>query len=217
VIYALSFSDNTLIWISESTPLLIQIAEKQWIFTNNHSYKYSTANQWIIHWFLFREHANDFENHISVWRRRSIEIIHIEYVSHRRAPKWKWRFDRKRTNIAVPLSVSISPSLSTAYASLKSDRQMEQRYSVSFYGQVILPGGSRTLYVLSLWRKSLRHRLRSTWCYECFEAFFDWLICKILSSDWSIECFEAFVASSGPHPILLISRRRNLKDRLHWK
>jgi len=35
--------------------------------------------------------------------------------------------------------------------------------------------------------------LRSTWCYECFEAFFDWLFYKILSSDWSIECFEAFV------------------------
>jgi len=34
----------------------------------------------------------------------------------------------------------------------------------------------------------------------CFEAFFDWLICKILSSDWSIECFEVFVASSGPQP-----------------
>jgi len=32
-------------------------------------------------------------------------------------------------------------------------------------------------------------------------AFFDWLICKILSSDWSIECFEAFVASSGPQHI----------------
>jgi len=55
VIYALSFSDNILILISESTPLLIKIAEKQWILTNNHSYKYSTANQWTIHWFLFRE------------------------------------------------------------------------------------------------------------------------------------------------------------------
>jgi len=43
-------------------------------------------------------------------------------------------------------------------------------------------------------------RLRSTWRYECFKVFFDWLICKILSSDWSIECFEAFVASSGPQP-----------------
>jgi len=28
---------------------------------------------------------------------------------------------------------------------------MEQRYSVSFYEQPILPGGSRTLCVLSLW------------------------------------------------------------------
>jgi len=56
MIYALSFSDNTLIVISESTPLLINIAVKQWILTNNHSYKYSTANQWIIHWFLFREY-----------------------------------------------------------------------------------------------------------------------------------------------------------------
>jgi len=37
--YALSFSDNTLILINESTPLLIKIAE-QWILTNNHSYKY---------------------------------------------------------------------------------------------------------------------------------------------------------------------------------
>jgi len=54
-IYALSFSDNTLILISESTPPLIKMAEKQWILTNNHNYKYSTANQWIIHWFLFRE------------------------------------------------------------------------------------------------------------------------------------------------------------------
>jgi len=57
--FAMSFSDNTLILINESTPLLIKIAEKQWILTNitvvNHSYKYSTANQWIIHWFLFRE------------------------------------------------------------------------------------------------------------------------------------------------------------------
>jgi len=35
--YALSFDDNTLILISESTLLLIKIA--------NHSYKYSTANQ----------------------------------------------------------------------------------------------------------------------------------------------------------------------------
>jgi len=57
--YALSFSDNTLILISESTPLLIKIAEKQWILTNNHSYKYSTGNQWIIHWFLFREYLYD--------------------------------------------------------------------------------------------------------------------------------------------------------------
>jgi len=57
--YALSFIhviDNTLILISEECiPLLIQNAEEQWILTNNHSYNYSTANQWIIHWFLFRE------------------------------------------------------------------------------------------------------------------------------------------------------------------
>jgi len=45
--YVLSFNDNTL--ISENTPL--KTAEKQWILTNNHSYKYNTANQWI-HWFL---------------------------------------------------------------------------------------------------------------------------------------------------------------------
>jgi len=44
MMYALSFSDNTLILISDSTPLLIKIAEKQWILTNNHSCKYSTAN-----------------------------------------------------------------------------------------------------------------------------------------------------------------------------
>jgi len=43
--YALSFSDDILILISESTPLLIKIAEKWLIFTNNHSYKHSTANQ----------------------------------------------------------------------------------------------------------------------------------------------------------------------------
>jgi len=48
----LSFND-TLILISESTPLLIKIAER--ILINDHSYKYSTANQWIIHWFRFRE------------------------------------------------------------------------------------------------------------------------------------------------------------------
>jgi len=58
--YALSFSDNTLILISENTPLLIKIAEKQWILTNNHSYKYSTANQWITHWFLFRNYRKSF-------------------------------------------------------------------------------------------------------------------------------------------------------------
>jgi len=45
--YVLSFSNNTLILISETTSLLIEIAEKQWIFTNDHSYKCSTANQWI--------------------------------------------------------------------------------------------------------------------------------------------------------------------------
>jgi len=28
--------------------------------TNNHSYKYSTANQWITHWFLFREYVSSF-------------------------------------------------------------------------------------------------------------------------------------------------------------
>jgi len=54
--YALSFGDNTL--ISESTPLLIKITEKQWIPTNNHSYKYSTANQWIINWFPFKEYID---------------------------------------------------------------------------------------------------------------------------------------------------------------
>jgi len=54
------FQYNTLILINESTPLLIKIAEKQWIFTNNHSHKYSTANQWIIHCFLFREHIYNF-------------------------------------------------------------------------------------------------------------------------------------------------------------
>jgi len=37
-----------LILISETISLLIKIAEKQWIFTNDHSYKYSIANQWII-------------------------------------------------------------------------------------------------------------------------------------------------------------------------
>jgi len=42
-----------------------------------------------------------------------------------------------------------------------------------------------------------KQTLRSTWRYRCFEAFFDWLICKILSSDWSIE---AFVAPSEPQP-----------------
>jgi len=36
-------------------------------------------------------------------------------------------------------------------------------------------------------------KLRFTWCYKCFEAFFDWSISKILSSD-SIKCF--FVALS---------------------
>jgi len=34
-------------------PLLIKIAERQWILINNHSY--STVNQWITHWFRFRE------------------------------------------------------------------------------------------------------------------------------------------------------------------
>jgi len=37
--------NNSIKHLSESTPLLIKIAEKQWILTNNHSYKYSTANQ----------------------------------------------------------------------------------------------------------------------------------------------------------------------------
>jgi len=32
------------------------------------------------------------------------------------------------------------------------------------------------------------------------EAFFDWLICKILSFNWSIECSEAFVASTRSQP-----------------
>jgi len=52
--YALSFSDNTLILISESISLLIKIAERQWILINEYSscYKYCTANQWI-HWFQF--------------------------------------------------------------------------------------------------------------------------------------------------------------------
>jgi len=45
--YALSFSDNTLILISESILLLIKIAEKQWILINHDNYKYSTANHWI--------------------------------------------------------------------------------------------------------------------------------------------------------------------------
>jgi len=31
---------------------------------------------------------------------------------------------------------------------------------------------------------------KSTWCCKCFEAFFDWSICKILSSDWSIKSFK---------------------------
>jgi len=69
--YALSFSDNTLILISESTPLLIKIVEKQWILTNNHSYKYSTPNQWIIHWFLFREYYNKNERILSANFRRA--------------------------------------------------------------------------------------------------------------------------------------------------
>jgi len=35
-------------------------------------------------------------------------------------------------------------------------------------------------------------------CYKCFEAFFDWPICKILSSDWSVKCHKAFVAFDRP-------------------
>jgi len=47
--------------------------------------------------------------------------------------------------------------------------------------------------------RSIRDRgVRSTWCCKCFEAFFDWTICKILSSDWSIKCFKAFVVSLWP-------------------
>ena len=49
-------------------------------------------------------------------------------------------------------------------------------------------------------------RLRFTWHYKSFKAFFDWSINKILSSDWSIKCFEAFVASSRTHHLLLCNR-----------
>jgi len=41
--------------------------------------------------------------------------------------------------------------------------------------------------------EELHHRVRSRYCNECFEAFFNWSISKIFSSDWSIKCFEAFV------------------------
>jgi len=47
--YVLSFSDNTLILISESTFLLIKITEEQWILTNNHSYKHcKSVNNTLI-------------------------------------------------------------------------------------------------------------------------------------------------------------------------
>jgi len=38
-----------------------------------------------------------------------------------------------------------------------------------------------------------RYRLRFTCCYKCFEAFFDWSICKILFFNWSTKYFEAHV------------------------
>jgi len=44
------------------------------------------------------------------------------------------------------------------------------------------------------------YKLWFIWCYKCFEVFFDWSICKILSFDWSIKYFEAFIAAlSQPH------------------
>jgi len=53
MIYGLSFSDNTLILISESTPLLIKIAEKQWILTNNHIISIALQiNEWYTDSYL---------------------------------------------------------------------------------------------------------------------------------------------------------------------
>jgi len=70
-------------------------------------------------WTTYMEHSNkrfsmNLQRQVGRPRLRSswikilgitlsnIEIIHIEYMSHNRAPKWKWHVDRKRTNIAVP-------------------------------------------------------------------------------------------------------------------
>jgi len=48
---------NTLILINKISSILflIKIAKRQWILINDHSYKYNTANQWIIYWFRFFE------------------------------------------------------------------------------------------------------------------------------------------------------------------
>jgi len=42
--------------------------------------------------------------------------------------------------------------------------------------------------------------LRSTWCCKRFEAFFNWSVCKILSSNWSIKHFKAFVVRLWSQP-----------------
>lgn len=43
--------------------------------------------------------------------------------------------------------------------------------------------------------------LLSIWCFECFEAIFDWLISKILFSDCQSNASKHLCSASGPHQL----------------
>lgn len=70
---------------------LFGIAERPWLVTDDHSYKYSMANQWLIRWFQFREcdERRDLESRATRWERISFRKSKEE--SETRVGTWAQR------------------------------------------------------------------------------------------------------------------------------
>jgi len=155
-IYVLSFSNNTLILISE-TSLLIEIAEKQWIFTNDHSYKYNIANQWI--WYTDSDLENTLDGPLrfnrkddSARKKRNgwMDFFTFETFDLERNFNWQFlllKLTKKMLKTCWKAELFIEDYLSITFPSFRAFSNCIRKYTEC---------GSSMIYELSIFEMSSR-------------------------------------------------------------